>query len=66
MYIFPMFIVFDKLFPINVIINPSQFSYVFMFIFTSDLYLLSTYISNTPLLLHYITCVIQSYPYKQN
>ena len=65
LYIFPMVIVFDKLFPVTLIIRPSQCSYVFRFIFTSDLYLLSTYISYPPLLLHFFPCVIQSYPSKK-
>ena len=65
-YIFPMLIVFDKLFPVTLIISLSQCSCVFRLIFTSDLYLLSIYISNPHMLLHFILCVIQSYPSKQN
>ena len=33
-YIFPMVIVFDKLFPVTLIIGPSQCSYIFRLIFT--------------------------------
>ena len=62
LYIFPMVIFFDKLFPVTLIICLRTYLDSF---FLTDLYLLSTYISNPPLLLHFFPCVIQSYTSKK-